>query len=177
VRWLEHERADELTRELPPVAVEARFGERMTGEKQGSLSETEPIEIKLPSGTLRLHGRIDRVNWDPERSRFRVVDYETGRSYAEKPAELQGGRMLQLAPGLEWSVLCYLELETRRPDAGRPAGAGGRRLQGQDHAADPVQGRPRLSGRRLPRRRWLEGSPAAACAFAQIAKRGPGVKS
>ena len=48
VRWLEHERDDELTRALPLVAVEARFGQRMAGEKQGSLSQTEPIEIELP---------------------------------------------------------------------------------------------------------------------------------
>ena len=96
VRWLEHERHDELTRALPLVTVEARFGQRMTGEKQGSLSQTDPIEIELPSGTLHLHGRIDRVNWDPQRSSFRVVDYKTGKRYAEKSAELQGGRMLQL---------------------------------------------------------------------------------
>jgi RecB family exonuclease len=96
VRWLEHEREDELTRSLPLVAVEARFGERMTGEKQGSLSQTEPIEIELPSGTLRVHGRIDRVNWDRGRSSFRVVDYKSGKRYAEKSGELQGGRMLQL---------------------------------------------------------------------------------
>ena len=96
VRWLQHEREDELTRALPLVAVEARFGQRWIGEKEGSLSQSEPIEIELPSGTLRLHGRIDRVNWDPQRSSFRVVDYKTGRRYAEKSGELQGGRMLQL---------------------------------------------------------------------------------
>jgi len=96
VRWLELEGELEITRALPLSAVEARFGERMAGEKQGTLSQTEPIEIDLPSGTLRLHGRIDRVNWDSKRTRFRVLDYKTGRKYAEKPAELQGGRMLQL---------------------------------------------------------------------------------
>ncbi len=96
VRWMQQERGDELTRALPLVAVEARFGQRMSGEKQGSLSQTEPIEIELPSGTLTLHGRIDRVNWDRERSSFRVVDYKTGRRYAERSGELQGGRMLPL---------------------------------------------------------------------------------
>ena len=96
VRWLHEEREDELTRVLPMVAVEARFGQRMAGEKQGSLSQTEPIEIELPSGALRLHGRIDRVNWDEARSRFRVVDYKSGGRHAERSGELQGGRMLQL---------------------------------------------------------------------------------
>ncbi len=96
VRWLHQEREDELTRSLPLVAVEARFGQRIAGEKQGSLSRAEPIEIELASGKLRLHGRIDRVNWDRDRTRFRVVDYKTGKKYAEKSGELQGGRMLQL---------------------------------------------------------------------------------
>jgi len=96
VRWLEYERDDELTRKLPQVAVEARFGQRRVGEKSGSLSQTEPIEIELPSGKLPLHGRIDRVNWDEAKSSFRVVDYKTGGRYSEKSAELQGGRMLQL---------------------------------------------------------------------------------
>jgi CRISPR/Cas system-associated exonuclease Cas4 (RecB family) len=96
VRWLHEEREDELTRLLPMVAVEARFGQRMAGEKRGSLSQTEPIEIELPSGALRLHGRIDRINWDEARSRFRVVDYKSGGRHAERSGELQGGRMLQL---------------------------------------------------------------------------------
>jgi RecB family exonuclease len=96
VRWMQLEQQDELTRALPLVAVEARFGRQWTCEKQGSLSQTQPIEIELPSGTLRLHGRIDRVNWDAHRTSFRVVDYKTGKRYAEKPGELQGGRMLQL---------------------------------------------------------------------------------
>jgi ATP-dependent helicase/nuclease subunit B len=96
VRWLKLEGELQITRALPLAAVEARFGERMAGEKQGTLSQAEPIELDLPSGTVRFHGRIDRVNWDEKRSRFRVVDYKTGKKYAEKPAELQGGRMLQL---------------------------------------------------------------------------------
>jgi RecB family exonuclease len=116
-RWLEHERADELTRALPEVAVEARFGQRMVGEKHGLLSQAEPIEIELPSGTVRLHGRIDRVNWDPKRTAFRVVDYKTGKKYAEKPAELQGGRMLQLP----LYVLAAAQLLGIDPSAGAAA--------------------------------------------------------
>ena len=68
-----------------------------------------------------------------------------------EPVAVQRKVEYTLAPGLEWSVLCYLDLETRRPDAGALR-AGCRRLQGQDHAADPVQGRPRLPARRVPRR-------------------------
>ena len=47
---LELERELEITRALPLSAVEARFGERMAGEKRGTLSQTVPIEIDLPSG-------------------------------------------------------------------------------------------------------------------------------
>jgi hypothetical protein len=58
VRWvLEHERMSEPTGQLPMVAVEARFGERRAGEKEGSLSQSEPIEIELASGPLFLNGR------------------------------------------------------------------------------------------------------------------------
>jgi len=96
VRWIQIEREDQLTRALPLVAVEARFGQRWAGEKEGSLSQSEPVEIELASGALRLHGRIDRVNWNVERTSFRVVDYKSGRRRAERSGELQGGRMLQL---------------------------------------------------------------------------------
>jgi ATP-dependent helicase/nuclease subunit B len=96
VRWLQDERELEVTRSLPLVAVEARFGQRMSGEKRGSLSMDDPVEIALASGVLRLRGRIDRVNWNQQRSAFRVVDYKSGKKRAEKSGELQGGRMLQL---------------------------------------------------------------------------------
>ena len=44
-----------------------------------------------------MSGRIDRLNWDAQPpTRFRVIDYKTGRVRDEKPAQLQGGRMLQL---------------------------------------------------------------------------------
>ncbi|OAI38493.1 hypothetical protein AYO39_00980 [Actinobacteria bacterium SCGC AG-212-D09] len=116
VRWLEYEQDDELTRTLPLVAVEARFGQRMVGEKAGSLSQSEPIEIDLPSGRLPLHGRIDRVNWDAQRSRFRVIDYKTGGKYAEKSGELQGGRMLQL-PLYVLAAAKLLEIDPRAGSA------------------------------------------------------------
>ena len=35
-----------------------------------------------------------------------------------EPVAIQRRVEYTLAPGLEWSVLCYLDLETRRPDAG-----------------------------------------------------------
>jgi ATP-dependent helicase/nuclease subunit B len=96
LRWLEVERADPWTRALSLGACEARFGMRFAGEAAGELSRDDPIELMLGRHRLRLNGRIDRITWDPGRSRFRVVDYKTGKVRDEKPGRLQGGRMLQL---------------------------------------------------------------------------------
>ena len=96
LRWLEMERGDPSTVALPNVATEARFGRRHFAEHEGPLSRDEPIEIELGARVLRLAGRIDRINWNDERTRFRVIDYKTGKVRSEKPGELQGGRMLQL---------------------------------------------------------------------------------
>ena len=70
IAWMDEERADERTRLLPLVAVEARFGQRMTGEKRGSLSQAEPIEIELPSGTLRAARQDRPCQLGPEASRL-----------------------------------------------------------------------------------------------------------
>jgi len=96
LRWLEAEREDPSTVALPNVATEARFGRRSFAEQTGPLSRDEPIEIELGGRVLRLAGRIDRISWNNERTRFRVIDYKTGKVRSEKPSELQGGRMLQL---------------------------------------------------------------------------------
>jgi ATP-dependent helicase/nuclease subunit B len=96
LQWLEVEREDPLTALLPLGACEARFGPRHRGEQVGALSRDEPIAVQLAGRELLLSGRIDRINWDEARTRFRVIDYKTGRVRDEKSAQLQGGRMLQL---------------------------------------------------------------------------------
>jgi RecB family exonuclease len=97
LRWLAIERDDPTIRQLPLGACEARFGRRNPGEQSGTLSRDEPIEIDIGALTLRLAGRIDRITWDAEPpTRFRVIDYKTGQVREEKPAQLQGGRALQL---------------------------------------------------------------------------------
>ena len=99
LRWLLVERDEPTIRQLPLGACEARFGPRYPGEEAGTLSRDEPIEVDVGGRTLRLAGRIDRITWDAEPpTRFRVIDYETGKVRDEKPAQLQGGRMLQLPP-------------------------------------------------------------------------------
>ncbi|MCL2769985.1 MAG: PD-(D/E)XK nuclease family protein, partial [Solirubrobacterales bacterium] len=97
LRWLEIEREDPDTRELPLGACEARFGRRRPGERDGALSRDAPLEIPTGDRVLSLAGRIDRIAWDAEPPRrFRVIDYKSGRVRDEKPGQLQGGRMLQL---------------------------------------------------------------------------------
>jgi ATP-dependent helicase/DNAse subunit B len=117
LRWLEQERADPNTTALPEVATEARFGRRYFGEQRGALSRDEPITIELNGDTLLLAGRIDRINWNEDKSRFRVVDYKTGRPSTGKPGELQGGRMLQLP----LYVLAGAELLGTDPGGGEAA--------------------------------------------------------
>jgi hypothetical protein len=76
-----------------------------------------------------------------------------------------------LAPGLEWSVQCYLDLETLRPDHGVqvPAVVDYKVKSTpltEYKAASDFQPSVYLAGR------WLEGDPAAHFAFAQIGKPG-----
>jgi CRISPR/Cas system-associated exonuclease Cas4 (RecB family) len=81
LRWLDVERSDPTTAALPVGTCETPFA----------------TEIMLDGLRLRLRGRIDRMMWDEARTRFRVVDYKTGRVRDEKSGRLLGGRMLQLA--------------------------------------------------------------------------------
>ena len=96
---------------------EARFGQRIAGEKQtASLSRDEPIEIELAARARSSAGRIDRVNWDEARRRVpRGRLQERRKVRDEKPGELQGGRMLQLP----LYVLAGVEAARDRPDRRR----------------------------------------------------------
>jgi hypothetical protein len=88
------------------------------------------------------------------------------------PVAVQRAVEYTLAPGLEWSVLCYLDLETIAHTAG-----GEERVVvdykvkttplTQFKADHDFQPAVYLAGR------WLDGNPATAFRFAQIAKPGP----
>jgi RecB family exonuclease len=80
LRWLDVERADPSTAALPLGACETAF----------------TTEIHLNGVALLLRGRIDRMVWDADRARFRVIDYKSGRVRDERSGRLLGGRMLQL---------------------------------------------------------------------------------
>jgi ATP-dependent helicase/nuclease subunit B len=97
LRWLSIERDDPDTRALQISACEARFGPPRSGETSDGLSQDEPLEVDLDDRVLRVSGRIDQVTWSGSpATRFRVIDYKTGKIRGEKSAQLQGGRMLQL---------------------------------------------------------------------------------
>jgi hypothetical protein len=89
-----------------------------------------------------------------------------------EPVAVQRRVEYTLAPGLEWSVLCYLDLETRRSDRGEIVSAVvdykvKTTPVGQFKADHDFQPAVYLAGR------WLEADPAAEFCFAQIAKPGP----
>ena len=89
-----------------------------------------------------------------------------------RPVAVQRKLEFTLAPGLEWTIQCFLDLETERPDQnGESAPAvidykvKGSPLSQQRADHDPQAGLY-LAGR------WLEGNPAHQFSFAQIAKPG-----
>ena len=120
LRWLEVEREDPLTPALPLVRCEARFGRRYAGRAgRARCRATSRSRSSSAGGTLRLPGRIDRITWDaraadalPGRSTTRPA-----RSATRSPAQLQGGRMLQLP----LYVLAGAQLLGSTPRAGEAA--------------------------------------------------------
>ena len=116
------------------------------------------------------------VNWEEELSERAA--FETGRQAVElvphlgDPVDVQRRLDYSIAPDLEWTVLCYLDLETlkERQDA-EPAPTvvdfkvKNSLITEAKADADPQAGLY-LAGR------WLEGYPASELCFAQIAKPG-----
>ena len=121
------------------------------------------------------------VDWEEELPQARAL--ELGRQAIElamaeliphlgDPVDVQRRLEYSIAPDLEWTVLCYLDLETVKP------GLGGEQsptvvdfkvknsLISQDQADRDPQAGLYLAGR------WLEDYPAGELCFAQIAKPG-----
>ncbi len=92
--FLQFERRDPARR---PIGFEVAFGtESDAGE---ALSHPEPVSVSLGAmGTLRLRGRIDRLDRLPDGT-YEVVDYKTGavRLNGKVNAMFAGGRQLQHA--------------------------------------------------------------------------------
>ncbi|HYM15239.1 MAG TPA: PD-(D/E)XK nuclease family protein [Dehalococcoidia bacterium] len=81
---------------LQPGAFEVSFGPVTHGPDGGgaTISSEQPLALSAGGRELLLQGRIDRIDWDDSRSRFRVIDYKTGR--ARGGPGLDHGRALQL---------------------------------------------------------------------------------
>jgi hypothetical protein len=121
------------------------------------------------------------IDWHedlPERLAFELGRQAIELAMAEliphlgDPVDVQRRLEFTLAPGLDWTVLCYLDLETLKAQpGGEPIPAivdfkvKGSPI-GQDQADSDPQAGLYLAGR------WLEGRPARGLLFAQIAKPG-----
>jgi ATP-dependent helicase/nuclease subunit B len=88
--WLRLEVEDSEASAMAPVRLESAFG-------TGPDAATPPVRYDLGDGlSVSFRGRIDRVDRSADGSRFRVVDYKSGRLRGDKPDRLQGGRTMQL---------------------------------------------------------------------------------
>ena len=97
LRWLEVEREDPLTGTLPHRRLRGPLRRPSPGRADWDACATSRSRSISPRARCGSPGRIDRITWDADPpSRFRVIDYKTGKVRDEKPAQLQGGRMLQL---------------------------------------------------------------------------------
>jgi ATP-dependent helicase/nuclease subunit B len=95
--WYEHEVEDQRRHGLQPLTFELRFGRAWSGEVSGTYSRDTPFMFQFRCGSLSFQGRADRVDVSTDRSRFRVIDYKSGRvgKWHQKET-LSGGRALQL---------------------------------------------------------------------------------
>jgi hypothetical protein len=87
---LEIARAD-----VVPVAIEVPFGFGETDSEE-PLGRADAVRIDIGSGSIRLRGRIDRVDRLADGS-FEVIDYKTGSHWDQYDGTFSGGRLLQHA--------------------------------------------------------------------------------
>ena len=98
VRWYAAELKEAAENELRPGAFEVGFGGARFGfgDEESAYSTREPVVIRTGERELLLQGRIDRIDWDDARTRFRVIDYKTGSHKLATSATFDKGRALQL---------------------------------------------------------------------------------
>lgn len=98
-RWYDEEVKALAGTTLRPRAFEARFGPVMQGfgRTDPNLYLEDPLELRTPSGrVIRVQGRIDRIDVDAANTKFKVIDYKTGKSRPGRNERLHGGESLQL---------------------------------------------------------------------------------
>ncbi len=82
-----------------PLYLEVPFGLGAEGRAGAGQGLAEPVELALPGGgSLRLRGRIDRIDRTPRRGHYRVWDFKTGGTYGfDERAYIRQGRQIQHA--------------------------------------------------------------------------------
>ncbi|NLA99358.1 MAG: PD-(D/E)XK nuclease family protein [Methanomicrobiales archaeon] len=92
-RFLMHE-MEVAPSHFVPHAFEVSFGLPVVPEEVDAISTSDMVTIPLDEGTIRLRGRIDRVDILPE-GRFMITDYKTGSSHP-RLKDIEAGKALQL---------------------------------------------------------------------------------
>jgi ATP-dependent helicase/nuclease subunit B len=92
-RFLEHEVEITASRFVPD-AFEVSFGLPVVPGEVDGISIPDAVTIPLGDETIRLRGRVDRVDILPE-GRFMITDYKTGSSHP-RLRDIRAGRALQL---------------------------------------------------------------------------------
>lgn len=133
------------------------------------------------AGELQIEREKQGIQWEEDLPE--TVAFEMGRRAVElamaelvphlgDPVDVQRRLEFSIAPDLDWTVLCYLDLETVREELGgsQVATVVDFKVKNspitQDKANTDPQAGLYLAGR------WLEGYPAGELCFAQIAKPG-----
>jgi CRISPR/Cas system-associated exonuclease Cas4 (RecB family) len=94
-RWYGYEVRESARTGLLPGAFEARFGLLPYGNAhEDPLSSDEPLALEVAGAEMLVQGRVDRIDWDESQTRFRVIDYKTGKY--SKGGFLDRGEALQL---------------------------------------------------------------------------------
>ncbi len=96
VRWYDVE-VKYAAAGMTPKGFEVSFGPMPSFGREGDadpMSSEEPLVLRVDGREIRLQGRIDRVDVDEERDRFRVIDYKTGKFRRTEPFD--HGKALQL---------------------------------------------------------------------------------
>ncbi len=92
-RFLRHE-AEIAASGLLPQAFEVSFGLPLVPGEVDAASTTDAVAIPLGGETIRLRGRVDRVDVLPD-GRFTITDYKTGISHPGLK-DIAAGKALQL---------------------------------------------------------------------------------
>lgn len=96
IRWYDAEVSAGEESPLLPGAFEVGFGGARAGygEHESPLTTAKTLVLDVDGRAIQLQGRIDRLDWDDARTRFRVIDYKTGSKGTKR--RFAGGRHMQL---------------------------------------------------------------------------------